>query len=94
MMKTIALLENPIQTYAWGSRSFIPELLGQASPAAEPIAELWMGAHPKAPSVVLLRNEKISLLELIRSRPTDILGESVAKRFSNDLRMRTVRISL
>ena len=84
-MKTIALLENPVQTYAWGSRSFIPGLLGQASPSADPMAELWMGAHPKAPSVVLLRDERISLLDLIRSRPIDILGESVARRFSNDL---------
>jgi len=85
MMKTIALLENPVQAYAWGSRTFIPDLLGEVSPAADPIAELWMGAHPRAPSVVLLRNERISLLDLIRSRPIDILGESVARRFSNDL---------
>ena len=85
MMKTIALLENPVQNYAWGSRSFIPDLLGEVSPAADPMAELWMGTHPKAPSVVLLQDERISLLELIRRRPIDILGESVAKRFSNDL---------
>jgi mannose-6-phosphate isomerase len=84
-MKTIALLENPIQTYAWGSRSFIPDLLGETSLAADPMAELWMGAHPKAPSAVLYQNERISLLELIRKRPKDILGESVARRFSNDL---------
>jgi mannose-6-phosphate isomerase len=85
MMKTIALLENPVQTYAWGSRSFIPDLLGEVSPAADPVAELWIGAHPRAPSVVLLGNERVSLLELIRSQPVDILGESVAKRFSNNL---------
>jgi mannose-6-phosphate isomerase len=35
--------------------------------------------------VVLLGNERVSLLELIRSQPVDILGESVAKRFSNNL---------
>lgn len=84
-MKTIARLENPIQTYAWGSKSFIPDLLGEASPSPTPMAELWMGAHPKAPSMVLVREERISLLELIRKGPIDILGESVARRFSDDL---------
>ena len=84
-MKKIALLENPVQTYAWGSRSFIPELLGNVSPSPEPMAELWMGAHPKAPSMVLDRDERISLLELIRKRPIEILCESVSRRFAKDL---------
>ena len=84
-MKRIALLENPVQNYAWGSRTFIPDLLGESSPAAEPMAELWMGAHPKASSAVLLHDKRISLLELIRKSPVDILGNSVAKRFSNTL---------
>ena len=84
-MKKIALIESSVQHYAWGSRTFIPGLLGESSPAAEPQAELWMGAHPKAPSTVLIQDKRISLLELIRKNPVDILGKSVAKRFSDTL---------
>ena len=84
-MKKIAFLDNRVQNYAWGSRTFIPDLLGERSPAAEPQAELWMGAHPKAPSTVLLKDKRISLLELIKTSPEDILGKSVARRFSNTL---------
>ncbi|MGD9214812.1 MAG: hypothetical protein PVJ84_08370, partial [Desulfobacteraceae bacterium] len=45
-------MDNPIQTYAWGSRTAIADLMGQKSPSAQPQAEIWMGAHPKAPSKV------------------------------------------
>ena len=84
-MKKIAFLENQVQNYAWGSKTFIPDLLGESSPATEPQAELWMGAHPKAPSKVIIQDERISLLELIQKSPEDILGRSVARRFSNSL---------
>ncbi len=50
-MKTICLLENTILEYAWGSYTAIPELLDESSPSDVPQAELWMGAHPKAPSI-------------------------------------------
>lgn len=43
-------LSNVIQEYDWGSPTAIPELLGRANPEGRPEAELWMGAHPKAPS--------------------------------------------
>jgi mannose-6-phosphate isomerase len=41
-----------VQHYAWGSRTLIPALLGLPAPAAEPWAELWVGAHPGGPSVL------------------------------------------
>ncbi len=44
-------LINQIQKYAWGSVRAIPELLGYENANNEPMAELWMGAHPKAPSL-------------------------------------------
>jgi mannose-6-phosphate isomerase len=84
-MKKIALLENPVQQYAWGSRTFIQDLVDERSPVAEPQAELWMGAHPRAPSTVILQGKRTSLLELIRENPIDILGKSVAGRFGNTL---------
>jgi mannose-6-phosphate isomerase len=44
------LLQPVIQPYAWGSRHAIADLQGRPVPALGPEAELWMGAHPAAPS--------------------------------------------
>src|SRR5919107_128832 len=41
-----------VRHYPWGSRTVIPELLGQPSPADRPHAELWVGAHPDEPSLL------------------------------------------
>lgn len=84
-MRKVALLKNSIQEYAWGSKTAIPQLLGQAVPADKPRAELWMGAHPKAPSQVYCDGIWRSLLELIGENPQEILGKEVAARFSNQL---------
>jgi mannose-6-phosphate isomerase len=81
----ICLLKNSIQEYAWGSYTAIPELLGNDSPANTPQAELWMGAHPKAPSQVKCNGKWRSLLELIDKNSRDILGEKVAQKFKNRL---------
>ena len=84
-MAGICLLKNSIQEYAWGSYTAIPELLGSDSPANTPQAELWMGAHPKAPSKVKCNGKWRSLLELIDKNSQDILGEKVAQKFKNRL---------
>ncbi|WP_211215176.1 mannose-6-phosphate isomerase, class I [Nesterenkonia alba] len=42
---------NPVRDYAWGSTTAFTELFGWA-PSAAPRAEIWMGAHPAAPSRV------------------------------------------
>ena len=84
-MRKIGLLKNSIQEYAWGSRTAIPELLGQSVPADKPQAELWMGAHPKAPSQVLADGLWRSLPEVIQESPEETLGQKVAARFSNQL---------
>ena len=80
-MKHIAYLKNTIQEYVWGSRTAIPELMGQPSPADQPQAELWMGAHPKAPSFVQIDNDWSSLADLIHEYPVDILGQWVAEKY-------------
>ncbi|MFE8599240.1 mannose-6-phosphate isomerase, class I [Archangium violaceum] len=79
------LLDNVIQPYAWGSRTAIAELLGQPSPSAACQAELWMGAHPGAPSRVKRPAGGGSLLEVIRASPERELGEQVARRFGAEL---------
>jgi len=84
-MKQISLMKNIVQEYAWGSYTAIPELLGNVSPAKTPQAELWMGAHLKAPSMVKCDGNWKSLLELIEKNPHDILGEKVAEKFDNSL---------
>ena len=78
-------MKNPIQDYAWGSRHYIPRLMGEPCPSDRPCAELWMGAHPKAPSSVLYKGRWISLHDLIQESPEEILGPSVARKFSNRL---------
>jgi len=84
-MSDIFLLESPVQEYAWGSRTFIARLLGQPVPSPKPQAELWLGAHPKAPSLVLCREGRIPLHEFIRRDPPSILGSQAARRFSGQL---------
>ena len=85
-MQGVFTLHNTVQEYAWGSRSSIPELLNRPSPAERPQAELWMGAHPKAPSRVLsAEGGEISLAELIARDPVSVLGRGVAEKFANRL---------
>jgi mannose-6-phosphate isomerase len=84
-MKNIGILKNTVQEYEWGSYTAVPELLGIDSPANTPQAELWMGAHPKAPSKVKLNGEWMSLMKLIEKNPKDILGKEVAEKYSNRL---------
>ncbi len=84
-MKNIFLLQNVIQDYAWGSSTAIPALMGNENASGPPQAELWMGAHPKAPSMVKIGNQPVSLADLIKKHPQDILGESTAAQFNNRL---------
>lgn len=81
---TLFELRNPVQRYDWGSRTAIPELTGRA-PADEPEAELWMGAHPKAPSQVRIDGEWTTLDRAIRRDPEGLLGVDVARDFENRL---------
>lgn len=71
-------LDNPIQPYAWGSHSAIANLRGEA-PAGSPQAELWMGAHPLAPSRVARTGQ--SLLSVIGAAPQECLGSAVLTRY-------------
>src|ERR1700736_3685706 len=44
------LLSAKVKPYPWGTRDAIADLQGRPVPAPGPEAELWMGAHPSAPS--------------------------------------------
>lgn len=75
------LMRNRIRPYAWGSRTAIAELTGAPSPSPHPQAELWMGAHPDDPSVLLSPAGEQSLLDVVRADPAGALGPAVADAF-------------
>jgi mannose-6-phosphate isomerase len=84
--KRIFKLKNPVQHYAWGSITHIPQLLGLENKEGKPFAELWMGSHLKAPSSVMLKNgESISLRDFISLDVRAVLGKDVVKVFGEDL---------
>lgn len=74
-------LENPVQPYAWGSLTAIPALLGRP-PTGVPQAELWLGAHPSAPSQVV---GDAGLDAVIARAPQALLGEPLVARFGPTL---------
>lgn len=84
-MDRIRLLRNPIREYAWGSRTALAELLGEPAPSAGPQAELWMGAHPAAPSEVRTGSGWTSLADWIRRDPEAVLGREAARAFGGEL---------
>lgn len=74
-------LENTIQRYDWGSTTSLPELLGEV-PDGRPAAELWLGAHPSAPSVAHREDgTAVPLDKLLRSAPERLLGKRVSDEF-------------
>lgn len=79
------VLQPVIQPYAWGSRSAIAELQGRPVPSDGPEAELWMGAHPSAPSVVVRDGQPANLNEVIGAAPERELGPDCAARFGGRL---------
>ena len=75
-------LINSVQNYAWGSKSALTELYGIANPDGQPMAELWMGAHPKSSSKIEnASGQPQSLREVIEQDKTALLGQAVAERF-------------
>jgi mannose-6-phosphate isomerase len=79
-MATLFALENSIKNYAWGSRVALATIRRKGS-AEVPEAELWMGAHPLAPSRALTAQGIRPLPELIAADPSAMLGERVASEF-------------
>ncbi len=75
-------LTSTVRHYPWGSRTVIPELLGLSTPADAPYAELWMGAHPDAPSRL---PDGRGLDAAIAAAPDELLGPAVHQRFGTRL---------
>ncbi|GAA4917135.1 mannose-6-phosphate isomerase, class I [Streptomyces coeruleoprunus] len=81
-------LSNTVRPYAWGSTTALPELLGTA-PTGEPQAELWMGAHPGAPSRVTRPSDggerELPLSDVIAADPEKELGAASVAKFGPHL---------
>jgi len=74
-------LKGVVQHYAWGGHSFIPQLLNNQADTNKPSAEYWMGAHPSAPSNVLVGNDWVNLNQLISKDPSTTITDAVMSRF-------------
>jgi len=75
------LMRNRIRTYVWGSKTAIAEMLGEPGPAAEPQAELWIGAHPSDPSELVQGHIAKSLIDVINADPEGTVGPLVQAEF-------------
>lgn len=75
-------LINSVQNYASGSKTALTELYGIENPTQQPMAELWMGAHPKSSSRVQNADgQTVSLRDVIEHDKSALLGDAVAQRF-------------
>ncbi|GAA3748153.1 mannose-6-phosphate isomerase [Spinactinospora alkalitolerans] len=77
-------LINQVRPYAWGSTTAIPRLLGR-EPDGTPQAELWLGAHPGAPSRLVTEDGEVPFCDVIAADPKDALGERTVTRFGERL---------
>ncbi|GLU49074.1 mannose-6-phosphate isomerase, class I [Nocardiopsis ansamitocini] len=77
-------LINQVRPYQWGSSTAIPRLLG-TPPDGRPQAELWLGAHPGAPSALLTEDGERSFDSVITADPKEVLGERTVTTFGERL---------
>lgn len=90
------LLQPSLKCYPWGklgSNSLVAQLAissGCDIDEQKPYAELWMGAHPSGPSIIIsgTKNENPqvapeSLQDFISKNP-DVLGSSIKSRFGSN----------
>lgn len=69
-------ITNVPRDYAWGSTTAISTLLGR-KPSGRPEAELWLGAHPGSPSVIVnpaVVDGADTLADWIAAQPDRTLG--------------------
>jgi len=76
---TVHLLTTGVQHYPWGSATAIPAMTG-TEPDGQPVAELWVGAHPQAPSTLTGSGRRLD--EVVAADPVGELGPSAAARYT------------
>lgn len=78
-------LTNSMINSHWGCLSSMTELFGYINKDGKPMAELWMGAHPKLPSSIKVEGHDIKLNDFIALQPIMMLGKKTAKCFAERL---------
>ena len=90
----VIILRGVVQHYDWGGHNFIPDLLGVENATCQPYAELWIGAHNKAPSMAKCDSVHYTrsthsveepLDKLIAQNPEAMLGAAASERFAGRL---------
>ncbi len=71
------LLRNPVQRYPWGAVDGLAAILG-STPSGGPEAELWVGTHPSAPSMVADDPSGRTLAQVLAADPARWLGPDLA----------------
>jgi mannose-6-phosphate isomerase len=74
-------IEGKVQHYDWGGKSFIPNLISQKNSTNNTYAEYWLGVHTKAPSMVKVQQENISLDVFLKQNLIENLGIKVLNDF-------------
>lgn len=75
-------LHGTIQPYAWGGYDYIPTLLRQR-PDGNPVAELWFGDHPQAPTQI--EDHDWQPLNIWLANRPEALSTASRKRYGNRL---------
>src|SRR3954451_9039593 len=79
-MPAVLPMRNAVRPYDWGSPTTLARMQGR-HPSGGPEAELWMGAHPAAPSAVLDGGAERRLDALVAEQPAALLGPEVVAVF-------------
>ncbi|MCX6209606.1 MAG: mannose-6-phosphate isomerase, class I [Bacteroidetes bacterium] len=79
--KKIFKLKGKVQHYAWGGKTYIPNLIHFNNTENKPCAEYWMGAHPSASSTLVIDGNDVLLTEIIAANPSLVLTESIVNKF-------------
>lgn len=77
----VVRIRPAVQHYDWGGTEFLPALIGATNPDRKPWAELWYGAHPKAPATAEMPQGEMPLDAVIAGDSRGWLGEECVQRF-------------
>jgi mannose-6-phosphate isomerase len=77
-------MQNEVRDYDWGSTTVLAELQGR-TPTGGPEAELWVGAHPGAPSWLLDGDVRHRLDQVVLEQSETVLGPECQHRFGPQL---------
>ncbi len=65
------------QGYPWGDLSYIQKLCNLPDQIGSPLAEMWLGAHPRSSSKIIIGERAIPLNMAIEADPQRHLGQAI-----------------